>query len=69
VITGSAKERLEGAVKPCVEQCMQERGLARSPEQTVVTCVDHGFDCLGHHVRQYHGTYIAKPSRKNVHAF
>jgi RNA-directed DNA polymerase len=68
-ITGTAKERLAGEGQPCVEQCMKERGLELSQEQTVVTCVDNGFDCLGHHVRQSPGTYMAKPSRKNVHAF
>ena len=69
IITGTSQERLEGEVKPCVEPCMKERGLELSPEKTVVTCVDHGFDVLGHHGRKDHGTYIAKPSRKNVHAF
>ena len=48
---------------------MQERGLELSQAKTVVTCVANGFDCLGHHGRKYHGTYMAKPSRKNVHAF
>ena len=69
IITGTSKELLEGEVKPCVEQFMKERGLELSQEKTVITCVDNGFDFLGHHVRKYHGKYIAKPSRKNVHAF
>ena len=69
IITGTSQERLEGEVKPFVEQCMKERGLELSQEKTVVTCVDNGFDFLGHHVRKYNGKYIAKPSRQNVHAF
>src|SRR4030095_5958975 len=69
IITGTSKELLEGEVKPFVEQFMKERGLELSQEKTVVTCVDNGFDFLGHHVRKYKGKYIAKPSRKNVHAF
>ncbi len=69
IITGTSKELLEDEGKPFVEQCMKERGLELSQEKTLVTCVDTGFDVLGHHVRKYSGTYIAKPSRKNVHAF
>jgi RNA-directed DNA polymerase len=69
IITGTSKELLEGEVKPFVEQFMKERGLELSQEKTVITCVDNGFDFLGHHVRKYNGTYLAKPSRKNVHAF
>ena len=69
IIPGTSTERLEGEGKPGVEQCRKERGLALSQEKTVVTCVANGFDCLGPHGRKYHGTYLAKPSRKNVHAF
>lgn len=69
ILTGTSQELLEGEVTPFVEQCMKERGLELSQEKTVVTCVDHGFDVLGHHVRTSNGTYIAKPSRKNGHAF
>jgi len=68
IIPGTSTERLEGEGKPGVEQCRKERGLALSQAKTVVTCVANGFDCLGPHGRKYKGTYLAKPSRKNVHA-
>jgi RNA-directed DNA polymerase len=69
IITGTSKELLEDEVKPFVEQFMKERGLDLSQDKTIVTCVDTGFDFLGHHVRKYNGKYIAQPSRKNVHTF
>jgi RNA-directed DNA polymerase len=69
IITGTAKELWEGEVKPCVEPFLKERGLALSPAKTVITCIDKGFDFLGHHVRTYNGQYLATPCRKNVHAF
>jgi RNA-directed DNA polymerase len=69
ISTGTSKELLAGAGQPCVEHCMKERGLALSQEKPVVTCVDNGFDFLGHQVRKDQGKDIAKPSRKNVHAF
>jgi len=69
IITGTSKELLAGEVKPLVEPCIKERGLELSQDKTVITCVDKGCDCLGHHVRQYHGKYLAKPSRTNVHTF
>ena len=69
IITGTSKELLEGEVKPFVEQFLKERGLELSQEKTVITRIDKGFEFLGHHVRKYNGKYLAKPSRKNVHAF
>ena len=69
IITGTSKELLEDEVRPFVEQFMKERGLELSQEKTVVTCMEDGFDFLGHNVRKYHGKYISKPSRKNVKAF
>jgi RNA-directed DNA polymerase len=65
IIPGTSTERLEGEGKPGVEQCRKERGLALSQAQTVVTCVANGFEYLGPHGRQSHGTYLAKPSRKH----
>src|ERR1700683_2569211 len=55
VITGKAKELLEGAIKPLVEQFLRERGLELSPKETVVTQVKQGFDFLGHNVRRRTG--------------
>src|SRR5689334_11915684 len=53
-ITGASKELLEQEVKPLVEQFLAERGLQRSPEKTVITHIEQGFDFLGQTVRKYH---------------
>jgi RNA-directed DNA polymerase len=69
VITGSSKELLETEVRPLVEQFLHERGLVLSPEKTKITHITDGFDFLGQHIRDYHGTILVKPSRANVHSF
>jgi RNA-directed DNA polymerase len=70
VITGKAKELLEGEIKPLVEQFLRERGLELSPTKTVVTPVTQGFDFLGQNVRRYsNGKLLIKPSKKNVKRF
>lgn len=73
IITGSSKELLEQEVKPLVEQFMRERGLKLSPEKTVITHIEQGFDFLGQTVRKYqHGKrakFFITPSKKNVKAF
>ena len=70
VITGRAKELLEGEIKPLVEQFLRERGLELSPKKTVVTQVKQGFDFLGQNVRRYsNGKLLIKPSKKNVQRF
>ena len=67
-ITGSSKELLEQQVKPLVEQFLKERGLELSPEKTVVTHIEQGFDFLGQTVRKYQKGKEAKffitPSRR-----
>jgi RNA-directed DNA polymerase len=68
VITGSSKELLEIEVRPLVEQFLHERGLVLSPEKTKITHITDGFDFLGQHVRDYHGTILVKPSRSSVHS-
>ncbi len=70
VITGASKELLEDEIKPLVEQFMRERGLELSPEKTVITRVEDGFDFLGQTVRKYpNGAVLTFPSKKNVKAF
>jgi RNA-directed DNA polymerase len=68
VITGSSKELLETEVRPLVEQFLHERGLVLSPEKTKITHITDGFDFLGQHLRDYHGTILVKPSRARVHS-
>jgi RNA-directed DNA polymerase len=69
IITGSSKELLETEVKPMVESFLKERGLELSPEKTHITRIEDGFDFLGQNVRDYGGTVLVKPSRKNVATF
>lgn len=72
IVTGRSKELLEKEVKPLVEQFMSERGLTLSPEKTVITQSEEGFDFLGQHGRKYKTRkkhkLLVKPSKKNVHA-
>lgn len=70
IITGSSKELLETEIKPLIETCLQERGLALSPEKTRITPIETGFDFLGQRVRKYHdGKIIITPSAKNRTTF
>jgi RNA-directed DNA polymerase len=69
IITGSSKELLETEVRPLVESFLKERGLELSPEKTHITRIEDGFDFLGQNVRDYGGTVLVKPSRKNVATF
>src|SRR3984893_13502349 len=75
VITGKTKELLEGEVKPLIEQFLRERGLELSPEKTLVTHVEDGFDFLGQTVRKRRWDRVQRaklfitPSKKNVKTF
>ena len=69
IITGSSKKLLEEEVKPLVESFLKERGLELSAEKTQITRIEDGFDFLGQNVRDYGGTIVVKPSRKNVATF
>jgi len=68
-VTGASRDLLEHEVKPLIEHFLRERGLELSPEKTVITPIEDGFDFLGQQVRDYHGTILVKPSRKNVATF
>lgn len=69
IITGISQELLEDEVKPLVEAFMAKRGLTLSPEKTVITHIDEGFDFLGQNLRKYKGKLLIKPSRKNLRTF
>jgi RNA-directed DNA polymerase len=66
IITGYARVFLETVVKPLVEQFFRERGLELSPEKTIITHIEDGFDCLGQNIRKYHGKLLIKPSLKSI---
>jgi RNA-directed DNA polymerase len=68
LITGSSREQLEQEVRPLVEAFLAERGLVLSPEKTIVTHVDEGFDFLGQHVRRYGVTRKKVLLRPSDHA-
>jgi RNA-directed DNA polymerase len=68
-VTGASKELLEREVRPLVESFLRERGLELSPEKTVITPIEEGFDFLGQTIRSYQGTILVKPSRENVARF
>ena len=54
-------------VKPLVESFLTERGLVLSPEKTLITHIEEGFDFLGQNIRRYpHGKLFIKPARKSV---
>ncbi len=69
IITDISQELLEDEVKPLIEAFMAERGLTLSPEKTVITHIDEGFDFLGQNLRKYKGKLLIKPSRKNLRTF
>jgi RNA-directed DNA polymerase len=72
-VTGNSQELLEQEVKPLIEQFLRERGLELSPEKTVVTHIEQGFDFLGQTIRKYRQgkrtKFFITPSKKNVKAF
>ena len=73
LVTGRTKELLEHEVKPLIEEFLRERGLQLSPEKTLITHIEEGFDFLGQNVRKYktgkRHKLLITPSKKNVKAF
>jgi len=66
VISGISESLLQEEVYPVVEAFMAERGLTLSPEKTLVTHIEDGFDFLGQNVRKYRSKLLIKPARKSV---
>jgi RNA-directed DNA polymerase len=69
IITGLSKELLENEVRPLVESFLADRGLRLSPEKTVISHIDDGFDFLGQNLRKRSGKLLISPSKKNTQAF
>src|SRR5436305_13940126 len=73
LVTGRTKELLEHKVKPLIEEFLRERGLHLSPEKTLITHIEEGFDFLGQNVRKYRAgkrhKLLITPSKKKVKAF
>ena len=66
IITGVTKELLEDTIKPAVERFLQERGLMLSPEKTLITSINTGFNFLGFNIRKYGRKLLIKPAPANV---
>lgn len=69
IVTGETSELLEQGVLPIIQDFMAERGLELSPEKTVITHIDKGFDFLGCNICKYDGKLLTKPSKKSIKAF
>lgn len=69
ICTASSKEILEEKVLPTVTHFLKERGLELSPEKTLITHINEGFDFLGFNLRKYEGKLLIKPGKKGIKAF
>src|SRR5437667_7371518 len=73
LVTAASQGLLEHEVKPLVEHFLRERGLELSPEKTVITHIDQGFDFLGETVRRYREgkqtKFFINPSKHKAKAF
>lgn len=65
IVTARDKESLE-KVQVQIQRWLSQRGLNFSPEKTVITSSDDGFDFLGFNHRHYNGKLLIKPSKKKV---
>jgi RNA-directed DNA polymerase len=66
IITGASHEVLEQQVRPLVERFLAARGLELSPDKTVITHIEQGFDFLGQNIRKYGGKMLIKPSKASI---
>lgn len=53
-------------VREIIHDFLAIRGLELSPEKTVITHIDDGFDFLGWNFRKYKGKLLIKPSQKSI---
>lgn len=65
IITCSDRTCLTQEILPLVEEFLATRGLHLSPEKTIITHIDDGFDFLGQTIRKFKGKLITKPSKKS----
>jgi RNA-directed DNA polymerase len=66
IITGYARDFLQSVVRPLVARFFRERGLELSPEKTIITHIEDGFDFLGQNIRKYNGKLLIKPSFRSI---
>jgi RNA-directed DNA polymerase len=68
IVTARDKESLD-TTQDLIKAWMSKRGLELSPEKTLITSMEDGFDFLGFNFRHYDGKLLIKPSKKKVLAF
>jgi RNA-directed DNA polymerase len=64
VITPS--KEIADEVREIIHDFLAIRGLELSPEKTVITHIDDGFDFLSWNFRKYKGKLLIKPSQKSI---
>ena len=69
IATGNSKELLEQIVEPMIGNFLDQRELRLSPEKTMITHINEGFDFLGFNVRKYNGKLLITPSKGNIKKF
>lgn len=65
LVTVPSKE-IADEVRDIIRDFLAIRGLELSPEKTVITHIDDGFDFLGWNFRKYKGKLLIKPSPKSI---
>jgi Group II intron, maturase-specific domain./Reverse transcriptase (RNA-dependent DNA polymerase). len=65
LVTTQSKEIAE-EVREIIRDFLSNRGLELSPEKTVITHINEGFDFLGYNFRKYKGKLLIKPSEKSI---
>ncbi len=65
IVTARDKESLETA-QDLIQAWLSQRGLELSPEKTLITSMEDGFDFLGFNHRHDNGKLLIKPSKKKV---
>lgn len=65
LVTAPSKE-IAKEVREIIREFLAIRGLELSPEKTVITHINDGFDFLGWNFRKYKGKLLIKPSQKSI---
>lgn len=65
IVTADTRETAE-EVRELIKNFLVERGLELSPEKTLITHINDGFDFLGWNFRKYNGKLLIKPNRKSI---
>jgi len=65
LVTAPTKE-IAAEVRDIIREFLAIRGLELSPEKTLITHIDDGFDFLGWNFRKYKGKLLTKPSKKSI---